>query len=237
MLGPLGGLFLVEGSFGSVPGEPRTPPVEGAAPLYLLVDLNIEAHGETSTGGLLVELLDSAGTRYAPVAADSTLLRYPSYQPLTLGAGQVYRATLAFLTPRDLDAPVLHVAAGEASVDFGLSDALPGTLNATVLDVAILAMRTEGVQADPGDLVVLARLFNPHQRAITVLAADVFAIFSPGVLEDAFPVGLTVPVNNGSLPLSISRGEAVDVELRFEWNGDPFVGLRIGAYQFIAVLR
>jgi hypothetical protein len=33
MLGPLGGLFLGEGGFGSAPGEPRTPPVAGAAPL------------------------------------------------------------------------------------------------------------------------------------------------------------------------------------------------------------
>jgi hypothetical protein len=57
------------------------------------------------------------------------------------------------------------------------------------------------------------------------------------VLEDTFPVGPLVQESGGALPLTIEGGEAQDVEFTFPWNGDPFVGIQLGGYQFVAVLR
>ncbi len=205
--------------------------------VYLLIDLNLEALGRVDTGSLGLEVIDASGARYAPVAVDNAILRYPPFQPTTLEAGQSLRAAAAFLVPHSLADPALRVQVGDAAADFTLAYEPPGGLTVSNLDVVILEMKTEGTQARPGDLVVSVRLFNPHMQPITVLAADVAAVFSPVVLDDAYPIGPLVQAGGGLLPLVVEPGQALDVELRFDWNGDPFVGLQFGGYKFIAVLR
>ncbi len=204
--------------------------------LYLLIDLDIQALARFGAGSLGLELIDATGARYAPVAVDSAILRYPPFQPTTLEAGQSLRTTAAFLVSRSLADPALRAQVGDAAADFTLAYEPPGGLTVSNLDVVILEMKTEGTPARPGDLVVSVRLFNPHEQPIIVLASDVVAVFSPVVLDGAFPIGPLVQAG-GELPLVVEPGQALDVELRFDWNGDPFVGLEIGGYEFIATLR
>lgn len=120
---------------------------------------------------------------------------------------------------------------------FALDYVPAGGPTASDLDVAILSMVAEGSATSPRDLVVSVRLFNPQSQPITVLASEIAVVFSPVVLEDVYPVGPLVQAGGETLPLVVEPGQAQDIELRFAWNGDPYVGLQIGGYRFIAVLR
>jgi|GEM_PF-6841796 len=216
-------------------GPPLSPvPAEW---LYLLVDLEIQAQQAVDTSSLSLELVDISGARYAPVTVDGAILRYPALRPVTLEAEQTLRTSAAFLVPRSLVSPVLRVQMGGVSVTFALDYVPAGGPTASDLDVAILSMVAEGSATSPRDLVVSVRLFNPQSQPITVLASEIAVVFSPVVLEDVYPVGPLVQAGGETLPLVVEPGQAQDIELRFAWNGDPYVGLQIGGYRFIAVLR
>src|SRR5690606_21123981 len=164
-----------------------------AAPLpegwrYLLVDLELAARAPVEAGGLVLELVDAGGARYAPAAVDRAILRYPPLQAGPLAAGETRRATAAFLVPWPAAAPVLAARVVEAAAHFAL-EAGADRLTASDLEVALLAVTTQGAPGQPGELVVSLRLYNPHGRPISVLAADAGAVFSPVVLDDVYPVG------------------------------------------------
>jgi len=203
---------------------------------YLLVDVALNTGAAVDTGSLTVELSDAAGTRYTPVALDRGVTHFAPYVSGHLEAEQTMQATLAFLVPHSVANPILSITAGGDPVRYALAYESSDGLTANNLDVIILHMVTEGTAADPGDLVVTVRLFNPNSQPITLAPADVSAIFSP-VSPDAFPVGPAVQEGSGLLPLTVEGGQALDVELRFVWNGEPFVGLQIGGYRFLAQLR
>jgi hypothetical protein len=204
---------------------------------YLLVDLHIQASEPFDTGALAFELVDALGGRYTPLAADPSITHYPPFHPARLEAGGSLQATIAFLLPGSAASPLLMVSAGGAQAHFAL-DATPlGALNASDLDVLVLGAETKGTASQPDALVVRARLFNPHAATITLTPADVRVIFSPVAPEDVFPVGPATQEGSGLLPLAIQGGQAQDVELRFDWNGEPFAGLQIGGYRFILRLR
>ncbi len=204
---------------------------------YLLVDVALSASAVVDTGSLLVELSDAAGGRYTPVTVDRAVTHFAPYAAMLLQADQTVQASLAFLVPNTIASPILSIAEGGDPVRYSLAYAPSGGLTANDLDVLILQMLTEGPAADPGDLIVTVRFFNAYQQAITVTPSDIAAIFSPVYLEDVFPVGPAVQEAGGLLPLTVEGGQALDVELRFPWNGEAFVGLHIGGYRFIAQLR
>jgi hypothetical protein len=157
-----------------------------------------------------------------------------------LAAGGEIDTTLGFLVPRYLSSATLRAQVNPAAppVEYQLTFAPPGSLGATSLDVIVLGI--ELVEAGGGgrELVVSARLFNPHGQAVSLQPGDVFAIYSPEVLEDTFPVGPAVQPSGVDLPLVVRRGEALDVPFHFAWDGEqPFVGVDIGGYRYVAVLR
>ncbi len=216
-------------------GSPRTPLPDDWT--YLLVDFTLEATGRVDTGDLSLELIDAGGVRYAPVSVDDTLLSDQPLPSATLAPGDEVRASVAFLVPRAVASPLLHAQLGDAQADVALDAAPAETLTASSLDVVILDAQTEGTPAHPGDLVVTARLFNPHAQPITVLASEVAAVFSPAAPGDTFPVGPLAQEASGLLPLTVGPGQAQDIALHFAWSGDPGVGLEIGGYRFIVRLR
>jgi hypothetical protein len=218
-------------------GPAGSPLGEGWA--YLLVDLRIETREAVDTGAFAIEAVGSDGGRYTPLTVDGAITHYEPFAPAILPPGSDVRTTVAFLVPRDLYAVTLRLQAADGlpAVDYALDYTPPGGLTAASLDVLILETVTEGTPDDPLDLIVTARLFNPHGQAITVRPSDVFAVFSPVVLEDAFPVGPAVQPGGAPLPRTVRAGEAIDVTFHFDWNGDPFAGVQIGSYRFVAQLR
>lgn len=204
---------------------------------YLLVDVHLQAEEPFDTRALTFEVVDALGGRYTPLAADPSLMHFPSFQAARLEAGGLLQATIAFLLPRSTTSPSLVVSAGGAQARYAL-DATPlGALSASDLEVLVLGAETEGTTSRPEELVVRVRVFNPQTGVILLQPADVLVIFSPVVLEDVFPAGPAVQEGSGLLPLTIQGGQAQDIELHFAWNGEPFAGLQIGGYRFILRLR
>ena len=111
------------------------------------------------------------------------------------------------------------------------------------MDVQVLNVTTEQDE-NAAKLVVTVRLFNPFDQPLTVASGDVYAVYSPTLPDGAgrssnslpFPVGPRTGADNVTFPLTVPPGEAVDLDLRFPWQGDPYVGFSILDYQYVAVL-
>jgi hypothetical protein len=204
---------------------------------YLLLDLEISAAGPSDTASLGLELADPLGGRYAPVRVEGGLLKHAPWGPTRIEAGETLRRTVAFLVPRSLTGPLLLVTGpGGERATFALPAWETGDPGDR-LEVLILGLVSEGNPEQPGDLLVRVRLFNPHQAALTLGPGAVYAIFSPLDPGEGFPVGPQVQATGEDLPVTLAPGEALDLELRFPWNGEAFAGIGIGANRFSAQLR
>src|SRR5574341_117244 len=206
--------------------------------LYLLVDLEVQATGTepASLSSLALAAEDQSGTHYPAVAFDPAISNFYPFTPsLVLDPGAIARLTAGFVVPAGLSSAMLHARLGGAApVVYLLPYAPSSALDASYLDVLVLDLRTEG--SGPGELVARVRFYNPTSERITVRARDLYAVFSPAGGKGQFPVGPPVPLS-GDLPLVVLPGAALDVELRFSWDGSPYVGLTLGGYQFIAQLK
>src|SRR5574341_1021559 len=206
--------------------------------LYLLVDLEVQATGTepASLSSLALAAEDQSGTHYPAVAFDPAISNFYPFTPsLVLDPGAIARLTAGFVVPAGLSSAMLHARLGGAApVVYLLPYAPSSALDASYLDVLVLDLRTEG--SGPGELVARVRFYNSTSERITVRARDLYAVFSPAGGKGQFPVGPPVPLS-GDLPLVVLPGAALDVELRFSWDGSPYVGLTLGGYQFIAQLK
>jgi len=219
-------------SYGSL-GPAASPLDEGWA--YLLVDLQVETTDAFDTGALAVGVVDPGGGRFTPLAADGSLTHYPPLEPVSLPPDGELRASVAFLVPRDLAAPTLRIAAGGDPAAYALDYRPPSAFNPSNLDVRVLEAVTEEIAGEAPALVLTVRLFDPYDAPITLAASDVFAIYSPSGEADAeaFPIGPAVQVAGDALPLTVEGGQAVDVEFRFPWDGEPLAGVQVGGAQFL----
>ncbi len=206
---------------------------------YLLVDLRIASTTSFNTSTFLFELADSSGSRYAPVSIDGGVTNLTPFSGGMIAAGTEANSTVAFLVPRTLTTASLYTQVNAAAplIEYKLSFSPPSLLTAQHLDIIILKVETTGTIDEPDELIVTARLFNPHSGAISVHPSDVSVIYSPNVLEDTFPIGPAVQPSGVDLPLTVQGGEALDLNFHFGWNGEPFAGIALGGYRFIATLR
>lgn len=209
--------------------------------MYLLVDLHIQAKREINTSTLIFRLLDQAGISYSPVAIDPTLTAYPPFNSPRLAAGDQVRTTLGFLVPAGTRSAQLVAQAAPDAVPVHYALPIPAVsiLAAHDLDVQILSIHSKGKPGQGGDLFVQARIYNPHPDPITLRSPDVYVVYSPSVLDKTFPAGPSIAPKADEttpLPLTIEPNKAYDVEFRFDWKGDIYVGLAIGGYQFAATL-
>jgi hypothetical protein len=205
---------------------------------YLLVDIDIQSEAVVDSGTFSLEFVTPDGSRYAPVTVDASITNLQLYVVGQIQPGIEARSTIGFLVPRTLTAGVFSLKPGsELSVlHTEIAFEPPTTLTSANLDVIMLGMETEGTAEKPAGMLVSVRFFNPFQQAITIRPGEIYAIFSPAVLEDTFPVGPAVQPIGADLPRVLNRGEAADLEFRFAWTGEPFVGLQIGGYRYIATL-
>jgi hypothetical protein len=208
---------------------------------YLLVDMQVNASAAIDTAGFQIELVTSTGTRYVPVNVDSSITHLQPYASTVVGANSEYKATLGFLVPRDLNGATVYIRTSSSAPNVGyrLSYTAPSSLTASNLEVLVLDMKLTSPKNEiPGSVAVTLRLFNPNGQEVSVNPGDIYAIFSPTILEEAFPVGPATQPTDAPLPLVIQPGTAQDITFTFAWNGtDPYMGIAVGGYQFIAALQ
>lgn len=224
---------LESATSGGLPGTPL--PIEL---VYLLVDLEFSASSPVDTRSLAFEVVDGLGQRYVPIVVDAALITHSAYRPAVIETGETQYYSLAFIVPSELSSPVLQVTAGDYLMQHFILDAgaseSPGIEE---LDVLVSRIEVEGTPDDPEEIRVSVRLYNPGASPVMLGLSDVTLVTSPVVLEDTFPTGPAVQEAGETLPLTVAAGEAVDTVFHFPWNGDPFAGIRVGDYQFIAALR
>lgn len=241
------------------PGQTITDPTSGAAltieepttsgglpesPLsaewrYWLVDVHVTTAHALDTRSIRFSLLDGGGTRYGPTQVEK--LTDTPYVDRLLPENGTLDGTLIFLVPHSLTSAQLLTQAtpDSAPIKWMLTIPPEQRLTSYNLDVLISSIETTQKSGDkPGQLSLRFRLYNAQAEAITVRPSDVFLIYSPTLLDRAFPVGpATAPSDVSLFPLTIKPDEAKDVEINFPWDGEPYVGITIGGYKYAAVLR
>ncbi len=234
-LGDSGVTLTVLDAYSSVGPSGAELPAEW---LYLLVDVQIAADREFPTRNIVFILTDQSGSEYRPAAVDPTITQQGAFNAPLLAAGQEVSTTLGFLVPRSISSAALmaQAAPGAAAVRYSLPYAPLSALTASDLDALVLGIEMHGSPDQPEWLAVRVRLFNPNDQAITLRPGDIYAVFSPVVVNGSFPIGPQVSPADAPLPLTLRRGEAQDIELRFAWAGEPYVGISIGGYRIAAVL-
>lgn len=208
---------------------------------YLMVDLKISATEDLDLTRLHPQLVDAQSNSYVPINVDQALAHYQLYSGAgILPGGQELIVTTAFLIPRSASWAALNMAVdgSQFGAQYALNFITPELLGTEYLQTQLLMLVTEGSTEKPGDLVVKFRVYNPTNQPITLTPASVYVIYSPAVLSsDEFPIGPSVQSKNSPLPITINPGESRDIEFRFQWSADPYVGLVIGGYQYVATLR
>jgi hypothetical protein len=209
--------------------------------MYLLVDLKITAAIAADPATFRVDLIDPAGIHYAPVGADPSLLKLPPYPGSPMPPDTEHTLTVTFLAPRQITSATLavQISPNHPITAYRLDFPSTTALTAANLDIVINQITLQAPsELATGQLTVKARFFNSHADPITLYPDDISIIFSPEILEDQFPVG---PASQSTgptlLPTTILARAAVDLEFNFEWHGEPFAGLALGGYRYIAALK
>lgn|SRR5574341_188205 len=223
--------------------------VEGELPetlAYLFVDIVLEA-GTTplDTGRLLFDVVDSTGVRYNPIVFSPTLSNHPPLTPQQLPAENSVTATIGYYVPRSI-APTatfnVRVGTGSPVVTYILNYDPPSSLVMGPPEVAVISVKTRQPASGQNQLIVTARIFNPNKQPLNLRPEDFYVIFSPNDPgRGVFPVGPQsfASTYNGEPfpPPDIAGGQALDLELRFNWDLSAFAGIYILEYRYVAQLR
>jgi hypothetical protein len=216
------------------PGTPDEPlPPDWS---YLLVDLTLASSAAPVTLDLLnFELLEAGtGAHYSAARLSPSLAADPLTAQI-LPAANTLKATLGYLVPRTLDIPRLSVRFDTRSLPVLFDLQIAGASAATPDDLQVVLLN---VETSPGELVVLARLYNPTGAQIGLDSQHLSVVYSPADSNASkqFPIGSPVLPTAPALPLMVAAGQSTDAELHFAWNGDAYAGLVIGGYQYVLTL-
>lgn len=217
---------------------------------FLFVDLEIIASDQpVDANRLQFDLIDTTGARFAPVSFDPALANYSSVIGQVVQPGSTFRGTLGYYVPRTIASPAtLTIRPGPTvpPTTYLLTFDPPHQLTPKPLEVVISEILISEASGEnpgiPSELIINARIFNPNSKAAGMNPDDIYAIFAladPG--RGVFPVGAQILATsfNGSPPvrINIPAEQAVDLEIRFTWDGSPYVGIYIAGYKYIAQLQ
>jgi hypothetical protein len=91
------------------------------------------------------------------------------------------------------------------------------------LDAQVISVTTQ-----PGQIAVRMRLYNGGTAPIPITPEAVWLAL--GYAEN--PLGPRTPAE-GLTPFDLLPGQAVDLTLVWEWAGEPFGALGVGAWRFV----
>lgn len=208
--------------------------------IYLLIDVHIEAGEATvDTSTMELDLVDAAGTHYAPLAANPPVTERPALSGQRIDVGDERDASIVYIVPQHLVGSLewrLRVKPDAVVHRLVIDYASPHTSDPRDLEILLRGIEAHGLPEEAGRIVTSVRIFNPTEHAISVGLDDVYLIAALAESDEQFPVGPRVQPLEWR-PLTVEPGKAEDVAFEFAWDGSPTIGLQVAGREYLAVLE
>lgn len=153
--------------------------------------------------------------------------------PEAFTPGEPERLSLRFLVPSEAASASLALSLGgeQRLLPLDLAAARPVEAGAQV-QLQVLGAETRGEEVR-----LRLRFYNAGSEAVRITAQDLVFVLGPEAPGAELPLGPSLAPLGEALPVEIPAGEALDLELRYPWAGEPLAGLRFGALRLRITLR